>query len=190
MDIEAVSAFIWADKKVPNIFELEPETIKEALEVDDKTLEQIQVCYNIFHTHHVFDDYRIFEKACCVLNGREADFQHMQEIHLAELAWAIECIRMIDHETKFSDEVLEYISIIIVHEGLFFAPENIANEISVSNTPISYYIDRNCPSGTLVQLEKAEVKNNQKAMLEHCKLFVKAKTENLQRELKEVMKHA
>jgi len=137
---EALTVFFLAQAKFPDFFQYEPETIKSKLNLDLMELEELLCCQNIWHNLTPFEDWHIFEKTVCVLNQRHSNFLITQDINPSEICWAIKSMRRIDDQSLFSDEVLEYISVILHHEGFITAPDILKTEQSYTGLGVDFFL--------------------------------------------------
>jgi hypothetical protein len=185
-NLEAVAAFIYAEKHLPKYYDLEPETLKEELDISDKTVEKILVCHGIFHDHAIFEQDHIFEKAACVLNDREADFDHRQELSTPELCWAIHCIREIDDTSPFDEMVLTYITAIIHDEGFLDIPKEFNQEKSIQGITMRALFKLLLPPEVDKILAIPEVKEGQKEMHDRVNDYCNARKVKLGKELKKI----
>lgn len=193
---ESLTVFWLSEKKEPEFFNYEHQTIKELIGLSAIELEMVLCCQNIWHNVNVFEHWHVFEKTCVALNDRHVDFHEMQDLTVAEIAWALFVIRMLDSESKFSEEVLAYIAIHLYDESIIKVPDIMKDEKAKdSDKDIQILLDSlKCHDHDLhilsdeqhdVQKEKKEVISNY-FFFRFNKLKEELKKENLDHVLKEV----
>lgn len=178
--MEAYSLFIKANKQLPEFFSLEPETIKEALNLSDFEVEKLFVCQNIFHNHLAFDSKNIFEKTASVLNDEPSDFVNTQELTPAEVAWTFKVIRMIDPVSKFSSEVLAFAAFVFHQDGLVSFPPHISKETCNQDIPAERFLADFNSGAELSE----EAKKIQQTMLQSIEAYCQNRLNNIGQELK------
>lgn len=178
--MEAFSLFIKAEKAIPNWFELEPETLKEALHVSSLDLEKLFACQTVFHSHSAFTDYNIFDKVCSVFNDEPADFTYIQDHHPPEIVWTVVQMRMIDDVTPFSEEVMAYIAFHLHKDGIIYIPKEIENEKCLSNLlNIEYFLKEYNKNSAPLTKEAVVIQHK---MLKKISEYVKIKQDNIAKE--------
>lgn len=190
MNREALTVFFLAEKKLPNFFELEPITIKENVNLSPIELEMVLCCQNIWHTHSAFEHWHVFEKTVAVLNDRQADFNRTQELSIPEICWAINNMRIIDSQSKFSNEVLAYIACYLHEEGYTSVPEELNEKASDGESILHLLLELNA-KGYHLSAEAMAIETEKKNIIINyihnrlLKLSSELKAEGLE----EVLKH-
>lgn len=133
---EAFTCFLLADIKMPKFSNYEPESIMEHLKFSSMECQMALCLMNVWHNHSAFVEWHIFEKTVITLNDREINPLINQEITPCEIAYAITVMRMVDKDSKFSDEVIKYISVMLYHDGFFKSPHHICDEISMNGVTV------------------------------------------------------
>jgi hypothetical protein len=180
--MEAYSLFLHCEKKLPNFFDLEPEVIKEALKLTDLDCEKILACQTVFHNHLPFVSHNVFEKVCSVFNDEPADFMHTQGCTPAEATWTVQCMRMLDPISPFSEQVLGYIAFVFYQEGFLTLPEQIAKETSEQGLKAQWFLDNYNRSKELFP----DAKKNQQKMLQSIQEYCENKKQTVLKEVASV----
>lgn len=167
-----IALLVYADSTLPKGYsEYEPETLREALNLDTLDIEKLQVMLIAFHTTHIFDEWHVFEKAVAVINNRHADFEHIQDLTTSELVYALKCIRRIDNSTTFTDEVLTKMALIVHEDGIAidYVPDILNNEISVSGLRFKFFLSKFNNSDSILDSSSIAV---QQEMIKAINLYV------------------
>lgn len=112
-------------------YQWEPETIWETLrkdgidEVDPVSKHKILAIKAISNTDEFFRNWRAFEKACVAFSDREANFGHVQEVRLHDVAVTVHLVRNFIKDKEFTDEVKSYIAACAIRDGFMMLPEEL-----------------------------------------------------------------
>lgn len=176
---EPLSIFFTAETIHPEFWELEPEILREISGFSHLDCEKALVCQIIFHNHCVFTEWNVFEKVCCVLNDRPANFLLSQELYPSEILYAYHIIRGIDPKSPFSQEVLSHICCVFANDGLMMVPEIMKKEIGDEGISIEFTMR------LVSNVEKldSEQEKVQKLMLGAIEKYVQARLEKSSSEI-------
>lgn len=141
MNREPLSLLVFVEKTLPDYVSFEPETVKEALALNDIELDKLMACRVTVHNFKPFTDWHIFEKTVIAFNDRKVNPAITQEITPAEITYAVKCMREIDKVTPFSDEVLAFIATLFHHDGLILVPKIFDHEDSETGHTIKSFLD-------------------------------------------------
>lgn len=139
---EAMTLFMNAHHKHPNILELEPETIRDELGVTSKQVCQILALGNVMKNHSAFEDYHVFQKTVLEINDRTVDFSFHQDLGVPEIEWAVCVMRMIDPVFPFSNEVLSFMAVHLHEEGFTQVPFFLAQQSSISGINVEFFLNQ------------------------------------------------
>lgn len=183
---EAYVLFLAAEAKFPEWFKFTNQVARERLKLDAQDTEKIFVLQNIFHNHHIFDNYFMFEKAVKVINDVPSNLIKHQELTPAEITWAIKCIRKIDPESKFSEEVLAYIALYFYEDGFIELPDLIKKETSFQdNLTAQHFLDKYYPQFSSFHDEELipHINDNQTLMHQSILKYIEYRESKIKKEL-------
>jgi hypothetical protein len=106
--------------------DLDPNILAEAGYTPDEVTRLMVVKY-VLYDARPFTEWHHFVACAVALNGRTVTFDVLQDLTTAEVAWAMDAMRLIDLLTPFSDEVRVYIAGIAKQEGLVMMPHALAH---------------------------------------------------------------
>lgn len=121
------------------LWEYEPETLAGFF-TNPLELEKVLAITNFIVNDSAHDQWEIFLQTVLVLNDREASFDYIPDVTVAELAWAIYQLRMIDPILHFSTEVLRFISVLLHDEGWLAPPSSMKDLTSTDNIHLSFLL--------------------------------------------------
>jgi len=111
-------------------FDLEPETIDKLLftnygiVLEDAVRDKVFAIKHICQSDRCFKDWFLFNQVTLALSGCIADFEALRTPSSGMIINAVKCMNYIrpDCNSEFSDEVLKFISIALVNDGIYTPP--------------------------------------------------------------------
>lgn len=122
----------------PGFVDYEPETLMEALDLDADAVSRMMLVVFALYDPAPYRDWHVFAHLACALNDRPLIFDTPPDLTVAELAWAADALRYIDHSTPFSAEVGAFCAANLVEEGFVTPPEALSfarEALTLANKP-------------------------------------------------------
>lgn len=179
----AISAFIESHLG-PEWITFEPDTIIDLLPLGAEEVARALCARQVLYDHGPFTDWHVFEKIAVAFNNRVPDFETTQDLNPSELAWAVTQMRRIDPSTPFSEEVKNYVAVLLRDAGIVVCPGALAD-----CQPHLTYItsDHGCEVHTEVANEKnTPAAAHQVNIADTCAKYVAFKHQKLTKELEQV----
>jgi hypothetical protein len=180
MNREPLSLLVFAENRLPEYINFEPEIIQEGLNLNDIELSKLLACKTVNHNFYPFTHWHIFEKTVVAFNDRRVNPQLTQDITPAEITYAVKCMRTIDKVTNFSDEVFAYIATIFHHDGLLLIPKTFNNEETDNGHSLKFFMDQVNNGAKLDETNK----ESQEGMLESINHYVTSRIDKSNEEIR------
>ncbi len=115
----------WVDYEPETLWTEVAETSKQVpggmLSLSRPAKDMIMAVKLCFGSHAPYSEWEVFENVVAAMNNETPLIDHVQELFVAEVAFAVECMRRIS-KNVFSDEVKGYIAAVAQKDGLIMMP--------------------------------------------------------------------